>query len=79
MKSISPIFLLILVNEPHLTLSAHGNKVQLVKWHPLAQDILISMAFDQSVKIWNLNDPAQPQMELEVRICVFLGLFLLKV
>ena len=29
------------------------------------------MAFDQSVKIWNLNDPAQPQMELEVRICVF--------
>jgi coronin-7 len=53
------------VNEPHLTLSAHNNKVQLVKWHPLAQDILISMAFDQSVKIWNLNDPAQPQMELE--------------
>ena len=54
-----------------MTLSAHGNKVQLVKWHPLAKDILISMAFDQSVKIWNLNDPAQPQMELEVRICVF--------
>ena len=36
------------------------------------------MAFDQSVKIWNLNDPAQPQMELEVRIWVFFRVFFIE-
>ena len=26
------------VNEPHLIFSAHGDKVQLVKWHPLGKN-----------------------------------------
>ena len=54
------------VNEPHLTFAAHGDKVQLVKWHPLAKDVLLTVAFDRSVKIWDLNDTSEPKMQLEV-------------
>ena len=56
------------VNEPAMQFSACTDKVQMVKWHPLAQDILCSVAFDKSVKIWDLSqDLSQgPQIELEV-------------
>ena len=59
--------LLIPVNEPESVISAHGEKVQLVKFHPTAKDVLLTAAFDRSVKIWNLNDPENPKMLFLVR------------
>ena len=56
------------VNKPETELSVAPDKVTIVKWHPLAQDILCTVAFDKSVKIWDLNKTENgPQIELEVR------------
>lgn len=52
------------VNEPEFVVSAHSEKVQIVKFHPLAKDILLTAAFDRSVKIWNLNDAETPKISL---------------
>ncbi len=54
------------VNEPEFVVSAHSEKVQIVKFHPLAKDILLTAAFDRSVKIWNLNDAETPKISLLV-------------
>ncbi len=54
-------------NEPAVTFPAHGDKIQIVKWHPLAQDLLVTCAFDRTVKLWDLNDANEPKIELEVK------------
>ena len=46
--------------------SAHPEKIQIVKFHPLAKDILLTSAFDKSVKLWDLTSFEEPKMELEV-------------
>jgi len=51
-------------NDPELDFSAHSDKIQMVKFHPLAKDVLLTVAFDKSVKIWNLNDISEPAIEL---------------
>jgi len=51
-------------NETELTFCAHNEKIQIVKFHPLAQNVLLSAAFDKTVKIWNLEDSSQPALEL---------------
>ena len=52
-----------------MELSVAPDKVQIVKWHPLAKDILCTVAFDKSVKIWDLNKTENgPQLELQVQI-----------
>ena len=43
-------------NEPQISFAAHADKIQLIKFHPLAKDVLLTAAFDRSVRIWNLND-----------------------
>ena len=55
-------------NDPELDFSAHSDKIQMVKFHPLAKDVLLTVAFDKSVKIWNLNDTSEPAIELNVRL-----------
>jgi len=53
------------VNQADVELSVAPDKVQIVKWHPLAKDILCTVAFDKSVKIWDLNKTENgPQLEL---------------
>ena len=60
-------------NEPQISFAAHADKIQLIKFHPLAKDVLLTAAFDRSVRIWNLNDfatsdpdsTAAPRIELE--------------
>ena len=45
--------------------------LQLIKFHPLAKDVILTAAFDRSVRIWNLSDvatdpdSATPRIELE--------------
>jgi len=54
------------VNKADMELSVAPDKVTIVKWHPLAQDILATVAFDKSVKIWDLNKTETgPQIVLE--------------
>lgn len=54
------------VNQADMELSVAPDKVQIVKWHPLAKDILCTVAFDKSVKIWDLNKTEDgPQLELQ--------------
>ncbi len=55
------------VNEPQMEFSGHGDKIQIVKWHPLAKDVLMTAAFDRTVKIWNLSErPEAAEIELQV-------------
>ena len=56
--------------------SGHADKVQIVKWHPLAQDVLLTVAFDRTIKVWDLNKTDAPKVELEVSARKALGTFL---
>ena len=52
--------------------SGHGDKVQIVKWHPLAADVLLTVAFDKTVRVWDLNETDAAKVELEVnKNCCF--------
>jgi len=44
------------VNEPTSSFAAHGDKVSIAKFHPTAEGILATAAYDFTIKIWNLND-----------------------
>ena len=52
-------------NEPEASFPAHAEKIQIVKFHPLAQNVLLTAAFDKSVKVWNLEATDAPVFELE--------------
>ena len=54
-------------NEPVFKFSAHAEKIQIIKFHPFAKDIILTSASDRSVKIWDLINNAEPAFELEVR------------
>ncbi|KAG8039903.1 hypothetical protein G9C98_000632 [Cotesia typhae] len=41
-------------NEPKFTIEAHSDKIYLIKFHPLAADVLTSASYDTAVKIWDL-------------------------
>lgn len=42
--------------KPIGSLSGHTRKVGHLQFHPVAQDVIASSAFDYSVKIWNVKD-----------------------
>ncbi|XP_043250924.1 coronin-7 isoform X2 [Colletes gigas] len=42
-------------NEPKHMINAHSDKIYLIKFHPLASDILASASYDMTVKIWDLT------------------------
>ncbi|XP_011503045.1 PREDICTED: coronin-7 isoform X2 [Ceratosolen solmsi marchali] len=42
-------------NEPNYTIEAHTDKIYLIKFHPLAADVLASASYDMTVKIWDLE------------------------
>ncbi|XP_060828733.1 coronin-7 isoform X2 [Bombus pascuorum] len=42
-------------NEPKYTIKAHTDKIYLIKFHPLASDVLASASYDMTVKIWDLT------------------------
>ena len=55
------------INTPDANFPAHADKVQIVKFHPLASDVIVTVGFDKTIKIWNLNETDEPKLELEVR------------
>ncbi|XP_053986370.1 coronin-7 isoform X2 [Hylaeus volcanicus] len=42
-------------NEPKHVINAHTDKIYLIKFHPLASDVLASASYDMTVKIWDLT------------------------
>ncbi|XP_046480560.1 coronin-7 isoform X3 [Neodiprion pinetum] len=42
-------------NEPRSTIEAHADKIYLIKFHPLASNVLASASYDMTVKIWDLT------------------------
>ncbi|XP_043509239.1 coronin-7 isoform X2 [Frieseomelitta varia] len=42
-------------NEPKHIIKAHTDKIYLIKFHPLASDVLASASYDMTVKIWDLT------------------------
>eukprot|EP00096_Caligus_rogercresseyi_P010970 TRINITY_DN416_c0_g2_i2.p1 TRINITY_DN416_c0_g2~~TRINITY_DN416_c0_g2_i2.p1 ORF type:complete len:809 (-),score=243.81 TRINITY_DN416_c0_g2_i2:551-2977(-) len=53
------------VNEPEFLFPAHNDKVQIVKFHPLASDIVVTASFNRSLRVWDLSDHSTHQFELE--------------
>lgn len=42
-------------NEPKHVIEAHTDKIYLIKFHPLASNVLASASYDTTVKIWDLS------------------------
>ncbi|XP_012283321.1 coronin-7 isoform X2 [Orussus abietinus] len=42
-------------NEPRFTIEAHTDKIYLIKFHPMATDVLASASYDMTIKIWDLS------------------------
>ncbi|XP_017876072.1 coronin-7 isoform X2 [Ceratina calcarata] len=42
-------------NEPKHIIKAHTDKIYLIKFHPLASDVLASASYDMTIKIWDLT------------------------
>ncbi|XP_011336280.1 coronin-7 isoform X3 [Ooceraea biroi] len=42
-------------NEPKHIIEAHSDKIYLIKFHPLASNVLASASYDMTVKIWDLS------------------------
>ncbi|XP_024890545.1 coronin-7 isoform X3 [Temnothorax curvispinosus] len=42
-------------NEPKHIIEAHTDKIYLIKFHPLASNVLASASYDMTVKIWDLS------------------------
>lgn len=42
-------------NESKHMIKAHTDKIYLIKFHPLASDVLASASYDMTVKVWDLT------------------------
>ncbi|KAA8594702.1 hypothetical protein FQN60_011837, partial [Etheostoma spectabile] len=47
------------LTSPWKELQGHSRRVGLIEWHPTANNILFSTAYDYQVMIWNLDCPEQ--------------------
>jgi len=54
------------INEPLAEFPAHPDKCQIVKFHPLAKDVLLTAGNDRLVRIWDLNDTSEAKIVLQV-------------
>lgn len=43
-------------NTPNEEINAHTDKIYLMKYHPLAENILLTASYDMTIKIWDLSD-----------------------
>jgi len=53
------------VNEPSVRIPAHNEKVNIIKFNPLASDIVATSGFDWQVKIWHLSENSKEMAVLE--------------
>ena len=55
------------VNEPEVRIPAHAEKVNMIRFSPVAADIVATSGFDWLIKIWNLSENCKEVAVLEVR------------
>lgn len=48
-------------NIPAREFNAHSEKIHLIKFHPLAKDVLLTASYDMTIKLWNLESMEQKQ------------------
>ena len=53
------------VNEPTVRIPAHSEKVNIIKFNPLASDIVATSGFDWQVKVWHLSENSKEMAVLE--------------
>ena len=56
------------VNEPEVRIPAHTEKVNMIRFCPVAADIVATSGFDWLIKIWNLSENCKEVAVLEVAI-----------
>ena len=56
------------VNEPEVRIPAHAEKVNMIRFSPVAADIVATSGFDWLIKIWNLSENCKEVAVLEVAI-----------
>ncbi|KAJ8403647.1 hypothetical protein AAFF_G00349730 [Aldrovandia affinis] len=47
------------ITAPRKELQGHSRRVGLIEWHPTANNVLFSTAYDYKVMVWNLDCPEQ--------------------
>jgi len=52
------------VNEPAEKIVAHGDKVSIIKFNPIAEGIVATAAYDYSIKIWDLANGDEEKFTL---------------
>jgi len=52
------------VNEPSVRIPAHSEKVNIIKFNPVAKDIVATAGFDWQVKIWHLSENSKEMIVL---------------
>ena len=55
------------INEPSVRIPAHCEKVNMIKFNPVASDIIATSGFDWMIKVWNLSENSKEVTTLEVR------------
>lgn len=53
--SIPEIGLVESTNTPESEITAHSDKIYIIKFHPLAKNVLASASYDMTVRIWDLE------------------------
>lgn len=43
------------INVPSSQIFAHADKLYFIKYHPLAEDVLVSASYDMTIKIWDVS------------------------
>lgn len=51
-------------NEPKHVIEAHTDKIYLIKFHPLASNVLASASYDMTIKIWDLSLLSSTEMAI---------------
>merc|ERR1711937_146017 len=46
-------------------MGAHQRRVGIIRWHPLAENVIATAGFDYMVYIWDIAQPDQPKISLE--------------
>jgi coronin-7 len=42
-------------NSPEAELTAHLDKIYIIKFHPLAENVLLTASYDMTIKVWDLD------------------------
>ncbi|XP_063962211.1 coronin-1A-like [Lytechinus pictus] len=42
--------------EPSLSMKAHEKRCSMIRWHPLAENVLLTAGMDSRVCVWNMDD-----------------------